>query len=163
MAEAILNNIGKPFRAYSAGSSPKGEIHPMALALLERAQLDLGAARSKSWDEFARPDAPIMDFVFTVCDQAAGEVCPIWPGQPMTASWSIPDPAAASGNEAEVSLAFASAYRALHNRMLAFSSLPLTSLDKLSLQTRLDEIGKVSDDQAAGCPIANDPQTKRGQ
>jgi len=163
MAEAILNNIGKPFRAYSAGSSPKGEIHPTALALLERAQLDLGSARSKSWDEFARPDAPKMDFVFTVCDQAAGEACPFWPGQPMTAHWGIPDPAATRGNEAEVSLAFASAYRALNNRILAFSSLPLSSLDKLSLQTRLDEIGKVSDDQAPGCPIANDPESKRDQ
>lgn len=163
MAESILNNIGKSFRAYSAGSSPKGEVHPMALALLERAQLDSGSARSKSWDEFARPDALKMDFVFTVCDRAAGEVCPVWPGHPMTAHWGIPDPAAVSGNEAEVSLAFASAYRALYNRILAFSSLPLASLDRLSLQARLDDIGKVSDDQVPGRPIANDSETERGQ
>ncbi|HVZ00760.1 MAG TPA: arsenate reductase ArsC [Dongiaceae bacterium] len=143
LAEAILDREGKgKFVAYSAGSHPKGEIHPFALDLLKKMNYPIGKFRSKSWDEFAQPGAPEMDFVFTVCDNAANEVCPIWPGQPMTAHWGVPDPAAAEGSEAERRLAFADAYRQLNNRISIFTSLPIQSLDKLSLQKRLDEIGR---------------------
>lgn len=142
LAEAILRHEGEGrFNAYSAGSQPKGEVHPFALNLLAGLNLDVGFARSKSWDEFAVPDAPRMDFVFTVCDSAADEACPVWPGQPMTAHWGIPDPAAAEGSDAERHLAFAEAYRQLSNRISAFLSLPLSSIDRMSLQTRLREIG----------------------
>ena len=146
MAECILANIGGRFNAYSAGSHPKGEVHPRVLSLLSRAQIDCSFARSKSWDEFAAPDAPKMDFVFTVCDRAAQEGCPLWPGQPMTAHWGIPDPAAVTGNEAEIGLAFATAFRALNTRIPAFTSLPMASLDQLALQRELDAIGKQQDD-----------------
>jgi arsenate reductase (thioredoxin) len=146
MAEAVLNRSGQgKFRAYSAGSHPKGRIHPYALQLLERLHYDMRELRSKSWEEFARPDAPKLDFVFTVCDNAAAEACPVWPGQPMTAHWGIPDPAEATGNEAEIRLAFADALRMLTNRINIFISLPLRSLDQLALQRRLDAIGKTRD------------------
>ena len=143
LAEAILNRLGKGrFTAFSAGSQPKGEPHPVAIALLKRLNYDPAFARSKSWDEFAKPGAPELDFVFTVCDNAAGEACPVWPGQPMTAHWGIPDPAAATGTEPEIAMAFADAYRMLENRISVFTSLPLNSIDRLSLQKRLDEIGR---------------------
>ena len=143
LAECILDREGKGrFRAFSAGSHPKGQVHPFALDLLKKLNHPTAGLRSKSWDEFATPGAPKLDFVFTVCDNAANEVCPIWPGQPMTAHWGVPDPAAAEGTEAEQHLAFAEAYRMLHNRISIFTSLPLRSLDRLSLQKRLDEIGR---------------------
>lgn len=143
LAEAILNREGAGrFRAFSAGSMPKGEVHPYALDLLARLNHDTGFARSKSWEEFARPEAPRLDFVFTVCDNAAAEVCPVWPGQPMTAHWGVPDPAAAEGTEAERRFAFADTYRMLNNRISIFVNLPMRSLDRLSLQRRLDEIGQ---------------------
>jgi arsenate reductase len=145
LAEAILKNIGAGrFNAFSAGSQPKGEVHFFAIDLLTNLTQDTSFARSKSWDEFAQPGAPQMDFVFTVCDSAANESCPVWPGQPMTAHWGIPDPAAAEGTDAEKHLAFADAYRQLSNRISAFLSLPLASIDKMSLQTRLREIGQTS-------------------
>jgi arsenate reductase len=148
LAEAIIDRIGQGrFRGYSAGSMPRGEVHPMALDLLRRLNYRTEGLRSKSWEEFSRannPAAPELDFVFTVCDNAAGEVCPIWPGQPMTAHWGIPDPAAATGNDAEVALAFADAYRFLENRIGLFTSLPIDSLDRLTLQRRLDNIGKAA-------------------
>ncbi len=143
LAEAILNREGQGrFRAYSAGSHPKGAVHDYALDLLRRLNHPTGALRSKSWDEFAAPDGPKLDFAFTVCDNAAGEVCPIWPGQPMTAHWGLPDPAAAEGSEALKRAAFADAYRMLANRISIFVNLPLASLDKLTLKKRLDEIGR---------------------
>lgn len=143
LAEAILNREGMgKFTAYSAGSHPKGEVHPFALDLLKKMNYPTDKLRSKSWDELAQPGAPEMDFVFTVCDNAANEVCPIWPGQPMTAHWGVPDPAVAEGSEAERRLAFAEAYRQLNNRISIFTSLPIQSLDKLSLQKRLNEIGR---------------------
>lgn len=144
IAEAILNRIGHGrFKAFSAGSQPKGEVHPFTLDLLNRLNYPTGEVRSKSWDEFAAPCAPVLDFVFTVCDNAAREVCPVWPGQPMTAHWGVPDPADAEGTTAERHLAFADTHRMLQNRLGIFVSLPLTSLDKLSLQKRLDDIGKM--------------------
>jgi protein-tyrosine-phosphatase len=143
LAESILNREGKgKFAAYSAGSQPKGEVHPFAIDLLKKMNYPTDQLRSKSWEEFSQPGAPELDFVFTVCDNAANEVCPVWPGQPMTAHWGIPDPAAAEGSEAERRLAFADAYRQLNNRISIFASLPLLSLDRLSLQKRLDEIGR---------------------
>lgn len=146
LAEAILNRAGQgKFRAFSAGSQPKGAVHPYARDLLERLHYDVSGLRSKSWSEFAAPDAPKLDFVFTVCDNAAAETCPVWPGQPMTAHWGVPDPAAATGNEAEVRLAFADAFRMLSNRIDIFVSLPLRSLNALSLQRQLDVIGKTKD------------------
>lgn len=142
LAEAILNRLGQGrFKAYSAGSQPKGEVHPFALDLLRHLNHDTAFARSKNWDEFAAPGAPVMDFVFTVCDNAAAGACPVWPGQPMTAHWGIPDPAAAEGTEAERRLAFDDAYRRLANRISIFVSLPMASIDKLALQTRLRQIG----------------------
>lgn len=150
LAEAILNREGVGrFHAYSAGSHPKGAPHPYALDLLKRLNHDTGFARSKSWDEFARPGAPKMDFVFTVCDQAAAEGCPYWPGQPMTAHWAMPDPAAVEGNEAEKRLAFSEAYRMLRNRISIFVSLPMGSLDKLALKKQLDAIGKAGSEAKA--------------
>jgi len=146
LAEAITNREGRgKFVGYSAGSHPAGVVNPHALALLKGLNYGTGAFRSKPWEEFSRetnPDAPELDFVFTVCDDAAGEVCPYWPGQPMTAHWGMPDPALATGSEAEVGLAFADAYRMLYNRITIFMSLPLAKLDKLSLQKRLSEIGQ---------------------
>jgi ArsR family transcriptional regulator, arsenate/arsenite/antimonite-responsive transcriptional repressor / arsenate reductase (thioredoxin) len=146
IGEAILNTEGRGrFRAFSAGSAPKEEPHPYTLELLQRLRHDTVSLRSKSWDEFAGPDAPSMDFVFTVCDQAAAEACPVWPGQPMTAHWGIPDPAAATGSEAERRFAFLEAYRMLSTRISLFLSLPVASLDKLALQRRLDHIGRATD------------------
>lgn len=143
LSEAILNRVGQGrFKAFSAGSQPKGEVHPFALDLLRRLNHDTSFARSKSWEEFAVPGAPEMNFVFTVCDNAANESCPVWPGQPMTAHWGVPDPAAAEGSEAERHLAFADAYRMLNNRISIFTSLPMNTLDRLALQKRLDEIGR---------------------
>jgi protein-tyrosine-phosphatase len=143
IAECVLNKLGHGrFRAFSAGSFPKGEVHPYALELLRRQAFDTDMLRSKSWNEFAAAGAPQLDFVFTVCDNARGEVCPIWPGQPMTAHWGMPDPAAVEGNEAERRLAFADTLRMLNNRVGAFVNLPLKSLDKLSLQKQIDEIGR---------------------
>jgi protein-tyrosine-phosphatase len=145
-AECIINRVGAgKFVGYSAGSFPKGEIHPQALRLLESLRYPTDRLRSKSWDEFAVAGAPALDFVITVCDDAAGEICPVWPGQPMTAHWGIPDPAAFQGSEAEMALAFAEAYRVLNNRITLFTSLPIASLDKISLRRRLDEIGRTQD------------------
>jgi arsenate reductase len=150
MAEAILNRDGLGnFRAFSAGSKPKGQVHPYAFDLLRKLHYDVSKARSKSWLEFSQSDSPKLDFVFTVCDNAAGEACPYWPGQPMTAHWGVPDPAAATGNEAEIRFAFADALRMLTNRINIFMSLPLAKLDRLSLQKQLDAIGKTKD---AGAP-----------
>jgi arsenate reductase (thioredoxin) len=144
MAEAILNKVGAgKFRAYSAGSHPKGQVHPEALRLLQSLGYDTLGFRSKSWSEFAGPGAPLLDFVFTVCDNAAGEVCPLWPGQPMSAHWGVPDPAEAKGKPAEIALAFRDAYRMLNQRIGIFTSLPLRSLDQLTLQRKLREIGNV--------------------
>jgi protein-tyrosine-phosphatase len=146
MAEAILNRAGQGrFRAFSAGSQPKGQVHPYAIDLLRKLNYDVSKMRSKSWLEFSATDAPKLDFVFTVCDNAAAEACPLWPGQPMTAHWSIPDPAAAVGSEAQVRLAFADAFRMLNNRIEIFVNLPMKSVDQLSLQRRLDEIGRMGD------------------
>ena len=143
MAEAILNRLGADrFHAYSAGSQPKGEVHPYTIELLKKLNFHTESYRSKSWDEFARPAAPPLDFVFTVCDKAAAEVCPVWPGQPMTAHWGVPDPAAAEGSEAVRRLAFSEAFRMLNNRISIFVNLPMKSLDRLSLQKRLDDIGR---------------------
>ena len=144
MAEAILNKLDAAhFRAYSAGSHPKGQVHSEAVRLLSELGHDTSALRSKSWTEFASPGAPPIDFVFTVCDNAAGEACPVWPGHPMTAHWGIPDPAQATGSPTEVALAFQQAYGMLHRRISAFASLPIGSLDQLSLQTKLREIGRM--------------------
>jgi arsenate reductase len=144
MAEAILNKLGAgKFRAFSAGSQPKGWAHPETLRLLQSLGYDTSRFRSKSWSEFADPGAPLLDFVFTVCDNAAGETCPVWPGQPMTAHWGVPDPAAAKGSPAEIALAFKDAYRMLNQRIGIFTSLPLRSLDQLSLQQKLREIGRL--------------------
>ncbi|WP_075289020.1 arsenate reductase ArsC [Pararhizobium arenae] len=143
IAEAILNRIGQgKFKAYSAGSQPKGEVHPYTIQLLKTMNHDTAFARSKNWEEFAVEGAPQMDFVFTVCDNAANEACPVWPGQPMTAHWGVPDPAAVEGTEAERHLAFDDTYRMLTNRLSIFTSLPMTSLDKLTLQAQLHAIGR---------------------
>lgn len=142
MGEAILNKIGHgKFVAYSAGSHPKGEVNPHALALLRRLDFPTDGLRSKSWDEFATPGAPELDFIFTVCDNAANEACPIWPGHPMTAHWGIPDPAAVAGSEEQIERAFTEAFLNLQRRISIFVNLPLEKLDRLSLQTRLDDIG----------------------
>ena len=143
IAEAILNRVGAGrFKAFSAGSHPKGEVHPYRAAAAEEPQPRHVLRPSKDWDEFAAPGAPEMDFVFTVCDNAANEACPVWPGQPMTAHWGVPDPAAVEGTEAEKHLAFADTYRMLNNRISIFISLPMNTLDRLALQKRLDEIGR---------------------
>ena len=145
MAEACMNNLsisrGK-FVGYSAGSHPKGKVHPMALDLLKKSNMPTERLRSKSWDEFAGDDAPVMDFVFTVCDNAAGEQCPYWPGQPMTAHWGIPDPAAVDGSEAEQRRAFIDAYAVLRRRIELLASLPIDKLDRLALSKRVEEIGR---------------------
>lgn len=144
MAEALLNaKGGGRFRAYSAGSYPKGEVHPLALELIRKHRMPVDDLRSKSWDEFAQAGAPELDFVVTVCDNAAGEVCPVWPGQPMTAHWGIPDPAAVAGSDAERRKAFLTAFTQLGNHVSLLVSLPIASLDRLVLQRKLDEIGKI--------------------
>lgn len=146
LAEAILNRAGHgKFKAYSAGSHPRGEVNPYAINLLKSLNYSTDHLRSKPWDEFAAPGAPKLDFVFTVCDDAAGEACPYWPGQPMTAHWGLPDPAAVEGSKAEVGAAFADAYRMLNNRLRIFVTLPVASLDRMTLQHRLDDIGKTAD------------------
>jgi arsenate reductase len=143
MAEAILNRKGKPnFAAYSAGSQPTGKVRPEALKQLELAKLPTDGLRSKDWDEFAKPGAPILHFVFTVCDNAAKEVCPVWPGQPMTAHWGVPDPAAVSGTPEVVERAFRDAFVTLDRRINLFLCLPLTSLDTLAIKKKIDDIGK---------------------
>ena len=143
IAEAILNRAGGGrFKAFSAGSQPKGKINPYTLDLLRKFNYDVSAMRSKSWAEFAQAGSPDLDFVFTVCDDAAGEACPFWPGQPMTAHWGMPDPARVEGNEAVKRATFADTYRMMHARLTGFTNLPLASLDKLSLQKHLDAIGK---------------------
>ena len=143
MAEAVLNHKGKPhFTAYSAGSHPSGVVRPEALRRLEVAHIPTHGLRSKAWDEFSRPDAPALHFVFTVCDHAAKEVCPVWPGQPMTVHWGIPDPAAVRGTAEEVERAFRDAFFMLDRRISLFLSLPITSLDRLSVQREIDQIGR---------------------
>jgi len=147
IAERVIERLGRArFRGFSAGSRPAGAVNPLALKVLERSNYPTGDLRSKSWSEFSRPEAPKMDFVFTVCDSAAAETCPVWPGQPMTAHWGIPDPATAEGSEAERMLAFRHALGTLERRIGIFVDLPLESLDRLKLQTRLDEIGRTRDD-----------------
>ena len=148
IAEAIVarEGLGR-FRGFSAGSSPEGAPNPHAISLLASLNHDTSVLRSKSWDEFATPDAPKMDFVFTVCDRAAAEPCPVWPGQPMSAHWGVPDPAAVTGSDAEIGLAFADTYRMLRNRISIFVNLPLDTLDTLSLQRNLDEIGQTDDQE----------------
>lgn len=144
MAEAILNQAGKGrFVAYSAGSHPAAAVHPLAIALLERNRISTLNLRTKDWAEFAGPDAPKMDFVLTVCDRAAGEVCPVWPGQPMTAHWGVDDPAVAEGNEERKMKAFYDAYMVLNRRIAIFLSLPIEKLDQISLRRQLDDIGSV--------------------
>jgi len=146
IAEVILNKLapGK-FHAYSAGSQPKGQVNPHTIQLLQSLGYDTSDLRSKSWNEFAKAGAPVLDFVFTVCDNAAGETCPVWPGQPMTAHWGVPDPAEAKGSPAEIALAFKDAYRMLNQRIGIFTALPIRSLDRLSLLKRLKEIGNMKD------------------
>jgi protein-tyrosine-phosphatase len=144
LAEAILNKIGAgKFRAFSAGSQPKGQVNPNTLQLLQKLGYDTSGYWSKSWSVFAGPTAPDLDFVFTVCDDAAGETCPVWPGQPMTAHWGIPDPAAVVGTPSEIALAFSDAYRMLQRRIEAFAALPIRSLDAMTLQNRLRAIGRM--------------------
>lgn len=151
IAESVLNRLGAgKFKAYSAGSKPQGHVHPYALDLLRKTHYDTSSLRSKSWEEFAKQGAPDLDFVFTVCDNAAGEACPLWPGQPMTAHWGIPDPAAATGSAAEISLAFKDAYRMLSQRIGVFAALPLRSLDRMSLQAKLKDIGRL---ESATVPV----------
>jgi arsenate reductase (thioredoxin) len=153
IAEAVLGRFaGGKFNAFSAGSMPKGEVHPHVVQMLRNFSYKPELFRSKSWEEFSQPGAPELDFVFTVCDNAANEVCPVWPGQPMTAHWGVPDPAARVGTAAEIAYAFDDTWRMLQNRITVFTSLPIASLDRLALQKRLDQIGKTadkSDDNAA--------------
>jgi arsenate reductase len=150
MAEAIMNHKGRPnFTAYSAGSHATGRIRPEAIKLLEEARLPTEELRSKNWDEFAKAGAPHLDFVFTVCDNAAKEVCPVWPGQPMTAHWGVPDPAAVAGTPEQIERAFRDAFRILERRMTLFLCLPLSSLDTLAIKKEIDRIGKTSEAQSA--------------
>jgi protein-tyrosine-phosphatase len=143
LAEVMMNAMGAPrFKAYSAGSQPNGSVNPFAIELLQKNRLPVEGLRSKSWDEFAAPGAPALDFVFTVCDNAAGEVCPLWPGQPITAHWGVEDPAAVEGSDEEKRKAFFHAYNRLHNRIQLFLSLPLAKLDRVALTQRLREIGR---------------------
>lgn len=143
LAEQLINHWGHGnFRGYSAGSFPKGTVHPMALELLKHMGLPTEGLRSKSWDEFAAPGAPVFDFVFTVCDNAAGEVCPVWPGQPMTGHWGVEDPAAVHGSDAQKWLAFRKAFKELENRIKAFTSLPIRALDRIELQEMINSIGQ---------------------
>ncbi len=142
-AEALIGRLGEGrFRGFSAGSHPKGAVHPLALDLLESLVYRTEGLRSKGWEEFARPEAPVMDFVFTVCDNAAGEICPVWPGSPVTAHWGVPDPAAAEGDTIAKKTAFRAAYRQLENRIRLFVNLRITELDRLALQRKVEEIGK---------------------
>jgi len=153
LAEALIDHWGQgKFKGYSAGSYPKGAVHPMSLKLLQSLGLSVAGLRSKSWDEFAKPNAPVMDFVFTVCDQAAGEVCPIWPGHPMTAHWGLPDPAAVDGSEAEQMVAFRETFRMLEARIKAFASLPIPALDRISLKRRVSEIGHMGETAESHTP-----------
>ena len=146
MAEAILNKLGRgKFRAYSAGSQPKGRVNPNTNQLLQSLGYDPCGFRSKSWVEFAKVGAPSLDFVFTVCDNAAGEACPVWPGQPMTAHWGVPDPAEAQGTDAEIAFAFKNVFRMLRQRIEVFTALPIQKLDRLSLQKKLYEIGRMTE------------------
>ena len=143
MGEAILNEIGKGrFRAFSAGSHPAGQVNPLAIELLQRNHMSTEGLRSKSWDEFATPDSPHLDFVFTVCDNAAGEVCPIWPGQPMTAHWGVEDPAAVEGSTEAMQRAFSQVFMLLHRRISLFASLPIAKLEGMALKRELDQIGR---------------------
>jgi protein-tyrosine-phosphatase len=143
IAEAVMNRLGMgKFKGYSAGSQPSGRVHPFAMDLLQKLNYDTSALRSKNWEEFAAPGAPQLDFVFTVCDNAANEVCPYWPGQPMSAHWGLPDPSAYEGSDTERRVAFADTHRMLYQRISIFTNLPLASLDKLSLQRQLDDIGR---------------------
>ncbi len=145
IAESILNRYGRGmFHAFSAGSHPSGQVNPYAIHLLTVLGYDVSGLRSKSWDEFGVPGAPVMDFVFTVCDDAANEVCPVWPGQPMTAHWGVPDPSRVEGTEAEKRLAFAEAHRMLKSRIDIFLSLPVRSLERLALQKKIEEIGRAA-------------------
>lgn len=149
IAEAIMNRLGEGrFRGYSAGSEPRGTVHPFALDMLTRQNYDVAALYSKPWEEFTRPDSPEMDFVFTVCDHAAKEICPVWPGQPMTAHWGIPDPSMTEGTQAEKRLAFADTHRMLYQRIGIFVNLPFTSLSKLALQEQVSAIGRMIDKAA---------------
>jgi len=144
IAECVMNRLGAGrFKAFSAGSQPSGRVHPYAVELLQRLNYDTGGLRSKSWGEFVQQGSPDLDFVFTVCDDAADEVCPVWPGQPMSAHWGLPDPSRAGGSEAERRLAFADTHRMLHQRISIFVSLPIASLDRLSLKKRIEEIGRM--------------------
>ncbi len=146
LAEAILNHVGKgQFHAYSAGSHPGGKVNPLAIELLAKQGLAVADLRSKSWDEFAAPEAPHLDFVFTVCDNAAGEVCPIWPGQPMTAHWGIEDPAAVEGSDADKRKAFTKAFAEMNRRISLFTSLPIAKLDALAIKRELEQIGRLSE------------------
>jgi arsenate reductase (thioredoxin) len=143
MAESILNFLGRPkFKAFSAGSHPIGSVNPLALALIEKNRLPTAGLRSKDWSEFSRPGAPFMHFVFTVCDQAAAEPCPVWPGQPMTAHWGVHDPAAVQGSDEDKRMAFLKAYTELHRRILLFINLPFDTLSRLALKQKLDEIAR---------------------
>ncbi len=143
LAEAIMNKIGAgKFVAYSAGSQPRGAINPNTLKLLDQLGYDTGGFRSKSWDEFAKPGAPEIDFIFTVCDDAAGEVCPVWPGKPLTAHWGVADPSSAKGSDLEIAMAFQEAYRLLYRRIELFAALPIKGLDTMTLKARLREIGR---------------------
>lgn len=155
LGEAILNHVGQGrFRAYSAGSTPKGAVHPMTLDALAKVGIPTEGLRSKAWDEFAVPGAPVMDFVFTVCDNAAGETCPIWPGQPMTAHWGIEDPAAVDGPEFKRQAAFEDALRFLRNRIGAFTNLPLASLDRMTLNSKLKGIGAMDGSTSKSSSVA---------
>ena len=148
LAESLINHWGRGrFRGLSAGSHPKGAVHPLALKLLQSLKFPTECLRSKSWDEFAAPGAASLDFVFTVCDNAAGEVCPYWPGQPMTAHWGVPDPAAVEGTELERLNAFRDTFRTLENRIKIFTSLPLASIERIKLKEQLDQIGKTSSEE----------------
>lgn len=152
-AECLANHWGRGrFKGFSAGSHPRGSVHPVALELLERMRMPTAGLRSKSWDEFARPEAPEMDFVFTVCDRAAGETCPVWPGQPMTAHWGVADPAAVEGREADQWLAFREAFRILDTRIKLFASLPIASLDRIRLQRQVNEIGRAMPPSSEASP-----------
>ena len=149
LAEALIAHWGKGrFKGYSAGSFPKGTVHPLSLQLLKNLGLPTTGLRSKSWDEFAKPDAPVLDFVFTVCDQAAAEVCPIWPGNPVTAHWGLPDPAALRGTVEEQMMAFRAAFRTLESRIKVFTSLRMEALDRMSMKRNVDEIGQLREPAA---------------
>ncbi|GGF03122.1 arsenate reductase [Aliidongia dinghuensis] len=151
LAEALIDQIGEGrFKSYSAGSSPRGEVHPMAIALLREEAIDPGRFRSKSWNEFAAPGAPTMDFIFTVCDRAAGEICPTWPGHPITAHWGVPDPAAVERSSAEQMQAFREAYWRLATHIRLFAELPIASLDRMAIKSQLDAIGRLRGNAEGG-------------